>query len=297
MAVLSVLAHLVAQSPAARADTLFAADFNAGNIYTFAPSGVRTTFASGLVTPADVAFDRQGNLYVSEFNTGSIYRYTSGGSRTLLVSGLGNIDYLAVDASGNVYAEDNGSYNNGALYKVRPDGSWSTLAHLGLYPHALACDQSGNLFAAVNSGLIYKFAPNGTQSLFASGLGDPEGLTFGPDGCLYVGCYLTKDIRKFSPDGTQSTVVAGGVRFPLSLAFDSQGNLFSAEMFNINEFINTGGVLSPTPVVFASGLADANGIAFQPVPEPALSGLLALGLVCLLGRGAARGSHPTRQTR
>ena len=282
--------------PAALADTLFVADSQAGSIYTFGLDGARTTFASGLNFPGDVAFDRSGSLYVSEFGTGTIYKYTSGGTRTVFASGLGAPNMIAVDPSGNVYAESNDSYNNGPVYKIRPDGTWSLLAQLGYYPHAMACDQSGNLFVASGaSGDIYKFSPNGAQSVFASPPGFVEGVTFGPDGLLYEGNF-SSDIRRFSLDGTQSTEVATGVVYPLSLAFDSKGDLFSAEGAKINEFVNTAGVLASTPVVFASGFQDANGIAFQPVPEPSAWTLLAIGAIFLLAKQSRCSRAPKTET-
>jgi hypothetical protein len=54
-------------------------------------------------------------------------------------------------------------------------------------PRGLAFDSSGNLFVA-EAGLpetnvigdILKFFPDGTHTVFASGFGRPEFLTFGP---------------------------------------------------------------------------------------------------------------------
>ena len=81
------------------------------------------------------------------------------------------------------------------------------------------------------------------------------------------------DIYEITTNGLMQEV-ATGLYQPQSLAFDSQGNLFELDGYsdsgqNINEFVNTGGVLSSTPLVFASG-ADVigpgyplNGLAFD----------------------------------
>jgi hypothetical protein len=74
------------------------------------------------------------------------------------------------------------------------------------------------------------------------------------------------------------------------VAFDSAGDLFAADIGTgtINEFINSGGTLSPTPTIFASGLNQPYGLAFQglalPVPEPSTLALLAAGTAAILIR-------------
>jgi hypothetical protein len=72
---------------------------------------------------------------------------------------------------------------------------------------------------------------------------------------------------------------------PFGLAFNSTGDLFEADYGsgNIYEFI-PGGVQS----TFASGLGKLTGLAFQPVPEPSVLGLLAVGVAALLVRRRAR---------
>jgi hypothetical protein len=60
-----------------------------------------------------------------------------------------------------------------------PNGASITFASgLGDHPHGLAFDGAGNLFLA--SGAIDEFTPDGTQSIFASGLDSPQSLAFAP---------------------------------------------------------------------------------------------------------------------
>src|SRR5947199_252374 len=87
----------------------------------------------------------------------------------------------------------------------------------------------GDLFASDNlDGTIYKFAPDGTWSIFATGLNAPQGLAFDSAGNLfeaeYAGDIQNGTIYKFAPDGTRSTF-ATGLNAPQGLAFDSAGNL------------------------------------------------------------------------
>ncbi len=114
-------------------------------------------------------------------------------------------------------------------------------------PTALAFDHSGNLFVADHSPeTIFKFTPDGTRSIFVSGvrLSEGNGLAFdaadnlfvlSPSGEYHVG----GTILKFSPDGTQSTF-ATGVGLPYSLAIDASGNLFVSDW-------DTGSIYKLTP--------------------------------------------------
>jgi len=106
--------------------------------------------------------------------------------------------------------------------------------------YGLAFDGAGNLFVAdALDKTIYKFAPNGTRSVFVclsaftpdSG---PAGLAFDRFGNLFVstqsGCPAAEpdSILKFTPDGVGSTFATDLV-LPRGLAFDRGGNLFVAE--------------------------------------------------------------------
>src|SRR5207245_10414162 len=57
-----------------------------GKIFEFTPDGVETTFASGLNSPQNLAFDSEGNLFVVD--SGAIYKFTPDGVRTTFALGL-----------------------------------------------------------------------------------------------------------------------------------------------------------------------------------------------------------------
>jgi sugar lactone lactonase YvrE/tetratricopeptide (TPR) repeat protein len=103
-------------------------------------------------------------------------------------------------------------------------------------PTALAFDHSGNLFVADHAAeTIFKFTPNGTRTIFVTGvrLSDGNGLAFDAADNLFVlspsGEYhVAGTILKFSPDGTRSTF-ATDVGLPYSLAIDPSGNLFVSD--------------------------------------------------------------------
>src|ERR1700757_4488832 len=69
------LGAIVLICASASAQNLFVSGGN--SIYEFTPSGVETTFVSGLNAPGALTFDKAGNLFVAD--TGSILKFTSQG--------------------------------------------------------------------------------------------------------------------------------------------------------------------------------------------------------------------------
>jgi len=114
-------------------------------------------------------------------------------------------------------------------------------------PTALAFDHTGNLFVADHAAqTIFKLTPDGTRSIFVTGvrLSEGNGLVFDGTDNLFVlspsGKYqVDGTILKFSPDGTRSTF-ATGVGLPYSLAIDPSGNLFVSDW-------DTGSIYKLTP--------------------------------------------------
>ena len=133
----------------------------------------------------------------------------------------------------------------------------------------------GNTFALAQSASdtigdvsnIYKFAPDGTCTLFSS---VPNaggfGLALDSVGNLYAADADDQTIYKFGPDGMR-TIFVGPSTFgdgaPIGLAFDSAGNLFvSTEGEPGNDTIlefTPDGMESP----FATGLTNPRRLAFD----------------------------------
>ena len=126
----------------------------------------------------------------------------------------------------------------------------------------LAFDRSGNLFLeGNNTGTIFKYAPDGTRTTFASATKETAingPLTVDANGDVFA-CGNVTTILKFTPGGAKSTFATGvGTFWPNALAVDAAGNLFVAATHDaIFKFAPDG-----TKSTFATGI-DAYGLAFD----------------------------------
>jgi DNA-binding beta-propeller fold protein YncE len=170
----------------------------AGTIYKFTPDGERIVFGSVPGTPDalqanwGLAFDSAGNLYAADGNAQTIYEFAPNGARTVFVGpsafapGESPVG-LAFDGSGNLFVSIETFTDPGAdsIVYFTPTRVKSTFATGLTFPRGLAFDSLGNLFVAeanaIPDGDILKFPPGGgSPTVFASGFGRPEFLTFGP---------------------------------------------------------------------------------------------------------------------
>lgn len=191
-----------------RAGNLFASAYNAGIIYKFTPAGAQSAFnsSSNACQVYSLAFDGAGNLFADCANV--IYKFTPDGSRSSFAT---TATYATVpsaetfDRAGYLYITawtfdtPNGGPQDIVL-KFAPDGSSRTFetlsGYLGFYGMAFdtagnlvltgaggtAVDFNGNRYEANrNDGNIYKFTPNGTPSLYVTGLNGPIGLALAPN--------------------------------------------------------------------------------------------------------------------
>jgi uncharacterized repeat protein (TIGR03803 family) len=165
---------------------------------------------------------------------------------------------LVADAAGNLYGTTpkGGKANKGVVFRYGPDGretliyAFSGGADGGVPSGPLSVDQDGNLYGtaaqggAGNFGVVFKIAPNGTETVLHAFAGGPAdgaypagGVTFGPDNSLYGtagggGTANRGVVFALRPKGKLDILhsFAGGPKDGLEPAsgviFDAQGNLY-----------------------------------------------------------------------
>ena len=174
----------------------------AGTIFKFTPNGDRLVFGTVPGTTGDnllqanegLAFDRAGYLYAADGGAQTIYKFAPDGTRTVFVgpSAFDPGAYpfgLTFDSTGNLFVStvcfapffcDPGS---DTILTFTPTGDESTFATGLTNPRGLAFDDLGYLFVAEANapGNILMFPPGGGQpTVFATVIGRPQFLTFGP---------------------------------------------------------------------------------------------------------------------
>jgi uncharacterized repeat protein (TIGR03803 family) len=151
---------------------------------------------------AGVIMDKSGNIYGTTLwggseNTGTVYKITPDGSMSVLYTFLNGNDggeptaSLMLDKSGNLYGTTliGGSLYNGVVFEVTPSGTENVLytftggADGGTPYSALVKDKHGNLYGtaayggADNFGIVFKLAPDGTETVLHSFAGQTDGDT------------------------------------------------------------------------------------------------------------------------
>jgi sugar lactone lactonase YvrE len=164
----------------------------ASTIFKFTPDGERIVFGSVPSQGWGLAFDSAGNLYAADGGAQTIFKFAPNGTRTVFVGPSAFAEGespvgLAFDSSGNLFVsiETFSDPEADSIVYFSPTGLKSTFATGLTFPRGLAFDSSGNLFVAeanaIPDGDILKFPPGGgSPTVFASGFGRPEFLTFGP---------------------------------------------------------------------------------------------------------------------
>ncbi len=196
------------------------------SIFRVGPNGTREAFSSGIVNPTSLAFDAAGRLYASSRFEGLVYRLEADGTAEVFATELGVACGLAFGPDGTLFVGD----RSGTIFAVDRLGHATPLAtlpssvaafHLAISPDALYV--SGPTLST--SDQIYRVGFDGRVEVFADGFGRPQGLTFGPDGGLYVIEALAgaSGVYRLRRNGDRTLILAGAGL--VGLAFDASGAL------------------------------------------------------------------------
>lgn len=217
------------------------------------PAGESTSFAT-LPSPGDgnttgLALDASGKLYAarggSEDEANGVYVVSADGTEVerFFASEAGTFpNALVFDATGDLFVTNS---FGGLIWRVDPEGNaevWvedDLLASETFGANGLALDAGGEHFYVANTGggLIARVPVEedgsaGTVEVFVEDerLMGADGLTFGPDGVLYVAVNGQDSIVAISPDGEVTVLAEGGIlQNPASLELgsgDEAGNLY-----------------------------------------------------------------------
>ncbi len=158
----------------------------ASTIFQFIGGGIPSAFGSTPGETFGLAFNTAGELFAGDIDEGTIFKFDQNGARSVFASNLNNSPFfgpfdLAFDSAGNLFATLVGFPGQGQILEFTPDGTQTVFASGLASPAGLAFDAAGNLFVSESgSGQILEFTPDGAMSVFASGLSRPTFLAFGP---------------------------------------------------------------------------------------------------------------------
>jgi sugar lactone lactonase YvrE len=145
---------------------------------------------------ADIVIGASDDVYVSNFpsNTGGIFKIDKMGEYEVLIGGAGQgTQGLLIDPDGHLWGLEHAT---GSVVKRSMDGrelARSVVAEAENFNFAdgfdgnLSMDSLGRLYVtAGRAGCIYRVNRDGRVDTFLTGLMNPTGIAFGPDGTLFV---------------------------------------------------------------------------------------------------------------
>jgi len=138
---------------------------NIGVVDKITPAGMISTYATGVDTPQELAFNASGELFVA--TSGVSAKVPAGGGTASTFGSYSQAVGVAVDSAGNVYASQ--------LLKSKIEEFSPTGADLGLYATStpngiLMFDASGSLLVAPEGTTVDAVPPGGgTASAYATG--------------------------------------------------------------------------------------------------------------------------------
>lgn len=165
-------------------------------------------------------------LYVGDSGDGTIKRVDSLGNVTTYATGFANVYGVVTDAGGNIYVSSTTAHK---IVKIAPsltvtDYATDFPANSNLM--GMTFDGAGNLYVADVSAGVYRVLPDGSTSLWATGMSYPRDVAFNGAGSLFaVGGYNPMAMYSIAGDGTPALFASEPATAGFnSIDFDSFGN-------------------------------------------------------------------------
>jgi len=205
---------------AARADrALTVGDPSASRVLTLDVAKNIVNDFVGLVNPAGLALDNQGQIYVSNFNAGTIARLDSSGRAPALFIREANASFLVFDAAGNLWV----SRSNG-VDRVDPAGTLSVISNSGTFT-GLLIDGSDTLALDGSNAQLRRWDGQ-TWKVLAAGLSSPMGLHATAAGDVYIANHGNGTVSRYSA-GALSSIGSGMTGVNVVTSADD-GNVYAA---------------------------------------------------------------------
>lgn len=177
-------------------------------VYKVHPDGRVSVFATGLYGSSGNAIDSQGRLLQSSFTGNFIARIERDGEVSILARGLEGPVGLAVDSSDNAYVTN---CRGNALSRVTPHGKVEPFSESSLFncPNGITFGPDGNLYVVnFRDPRVLAVDATGEVSVLAQLPGGGNGHIASARGALYATSFQSHRIYRIGLDG-EVTHVAG----------------------------------------------------------------------------------------
>jgi hypothetical protein len=250
---------------------------NSNSVFEYSSLGVALSpsigyTGGGLYYPFSITIDGSGNAWIANYYDAAVSKFSSVGVALSPSAGYtgGGLDVptsIAIDSSGNAWISNS---NAAAVSKFSSTGT--ALSPSAGYtggglngPDSIAIDGSGNAwtanFANAVGATVSKISSAGTplspsSGFTGGGLGSPRSIAIDSAGNAWIANKdndqfgYTGSISKFSSAGTalspSTGYTGGGLSYPVSIAIDGSGNVWTANLGSVSEFSGAGAALSPS---------------------------------------------------
>jgi len=214
-----------------------------------------------------ISIDDADNVYTLGRDSGELWEISPTGSARLVAKvgptvGAGYVGPYFDKTSGTLLVSQHLAGDN--VLQVTTSGAVSTFASGIVLAADITSDADGNIYVGDhNTDAVLKFAPGGSSlGAFATGLSNPDGLVFSPEGDLLVGNRGTGSIMRIPAVGGAAIEIPGSsIANPLGITIDSQGNIYAAGFSSgvLYKLLPSGGL----PQEIGSGFNGPVGLAFD----------------------------------